>query len=147
MGREITTGVYWFYRGDLDRGAMDLELSLREAVDGAALQAAAERVIRRLPFLKLRPEESQDGTRYLLTENRESFSVLRRPGFLPLDSREAGGFLWSLTYSDNCLYLRVFHGLCDGLGLVGVMRQLLLAYFSAVKKDPLSPELRARRLT
>lgn len=135
MSREITTGAYWFYRRDLDRCGMELRLALRENVDGPALQAAADRVREQLPFLNYTRVKSGDGTRYLLRENEAPFSVGRNPGFLSLEAPENGGYLWSLAYWENRLYLRLFHGLCDGLGLVGVTRQLLRTYFALVKGE------------
>ena len=139
MLREITTGAYWFYRRDLDRCAMELRLALRENVDGAALQDAADRVREQLPFLNYTRVKSGDGSRYLLTENEASFSVGRNPGFLSLEAPENGGYLWSLAYWENRLYLRLFHGLCDGLGLIGVTRQLLRSYFALVKGEAAPP--------
>ena len=143
MSREISTGAYWFYRRDLDRCAMELQLALRENIDGAALQTAADRVREQLPFLNYTRIKSEDGSRYLLTENDAPFSVRPNPGFSSLEAPENGGFLWSLAFWEKRFYLRLFHGLCDGLGLVEVTRQLLLRYFALVKEDVDLPVLRS----
>ena len=140
MKLEITTGAYWFYRGGFDMGRMDMEVLLQDDVDGAALQEAALRTMERYPFLRLVPERSEDGTRYLLTETDRPFRIVRSPGFVSLESPKANGYLWSLGYDGARLYLRVFHGLSDGTGLISVMKAILRFYFSAAEGDPLPEE-------
>ena len=141
MNREITTGVYWFYRGRFDKSGMNMEIELDCRADGALLQTAAERVMRRYPCLRLTYTRSEDDRQYLLTENSRPFSVVRSVGFVSLEDPVSNGYLWSLGYGENRLYLRVFHGLSDGLGLVTVMRGILGFYFAALTGSPLPPEL------
>lgn len=117
MDREITTGAYWFYRRRFDLSGMNMELALDRAVDGAVLQAAAERVIKRYPCLKLTCVKKEDGTQYLLTETAGRFRVVENAGFASIEDPASNGYLWSLGYWENRLYLSVFHGLTDGLGL------------------------------
>lgn len=137
MEREITTGAYWFYRRRFDLSAMNMELALDRRVDGAVLQAAAERAIRRYPCLKLTWVEKEDGTQFLLTENTEPFRVVENAGFVSLEGPAANGYLWTLGYWENRLYLSMFHGLTDGLGLAAVMRGILCYYYAALTGSPL----------
>ena len=140
MRREITTGTYWFYRRTPDRCCMDMDVTLTRSIDGSVLQAAARRMIGRFPCLKFTCEKSEDGTRYFLVPNARPFSVVRAPGFVSLEDPRSGGYLWSLAYHDDHLYLRMFHGLTDGMGLVTVLRHLLIFYFSLLDGDPLPPD-------
>ena len=137
MGREITTGAYWFYRRQFDNAGMNMRILLRDRIDGGLLQAAALRVMERFPFLKFTCEKSGDNTQYLLTENSRPFSVAERSGFVRFDDPVSNGYLWTLSCRENRLYLRLFHGLSDGLGLMSVARALLCAYFSALTGTPL----------
>ena len=138
MKHEITTGSYWFYRRRFDRGCMNMEIVLDGAVDGAALQAAALRTIGRYPCLKLTYEISEDGTQYLLTENSRTFSVFENPGFVSIEDPVSGGYLWSLAYSGERLYISVFHGLTDGMGLASVMKAVICFYYSITDRSPLA---------
>ena len=141
MHREITTGTYWFYRKNFDKGSMNMDITLTCDVDGDVLQAAALRTIRRLPCLAFTCEKSENGTQYYLIPNMKPFSVVPASGFVSLDGPGAGGYLWSLGYGENHLYLRVFHGLTDGMGLFTVMKHILIFYFSLLNGDPVPPEL------
>lgn len=143
MRREITTGTYWFYRGRFDRGCMNMELLLDCAVDGSALQAAAMRAIRRYPCLKFTCELSEDGRQYLLTENSRAFSVFESPGFVSIEAPASNGYLWSLGYSGKRLFLSVFHGLTDGMGLAAIMKAILCFYYSKLEKSPLPEDVAA----
>lgn len=137
MRREITTGTYWFYRRGFDLGCMNMEILLDAAVDGSALQAAVMRAIRRYPCLKLTCELGEDGRQYLLTENSRAFRVFESPGFVSIEAPASNGYLWSLGYSGHRLYLSVFHGLTDGMGLAAIIKAILCFYYSALENSPL----------
>ena len=117
MDREITTGTYWFYRGRFDRAGMDMEIVLDKPVDGDVLQAAAEKTLRRFPFLRFTCRRSEDDTRYLLRENTRPFSAVSSPGFVSFDDPRAAGFLWTLGYSENQVDLRrrLHQGRCQNV--------------------------------
>ena len=143
MKHEITTGSYWFYRRRFDRGCMNMEIVLDSTVDGAALQAAALRTIGRYPCLKFTYEISEDGTQYLLTENSRTFSVFENSGFVSIEDPASGGYLWSLGYSGERLYLSVFHGLTDGMGLASIMKAVICFYYSILDRSPLPDNIAA----
>ena len=81
MGRQITTGAYWFYRGQFDRAGMDLQVTLRDKAEGEVLQKAALRVMKRYPFLRFGCEKSEDGRQFFLAEIERPFSVVENAGF------------------------------------------------------------------
>ena len=130
MGREITTGAYWFYRRQYNESGMNMDIVLQDSVDGAVLQTAALEAIKRKPFLLFTFEKSEDGRQYLLVKNNRPFFAVRNSGFVNYDSPTSNGYLWSLGYDENHIYLSIFHGLTDGLGLVSVAKLILRIYFS-----------------
>ena len=141
MKRGITTGSYWFYRRRFDRSCMNMDVVLDRLVDGAVLQEAAMRLMKRYPCLKYTYVKSEDNTQYLLTENDRPFPVVKSPGFVSVEAPGSNAYLWSLGYLENHVYLSVFHGLCDGLGLAAVMTGLLSFYISALTGTPLPRDL------
>lgn len=125
---EITTGASFFYMGG-EKLAMLTDITLCSPVSGTALQHAAEAVLKRYPCFAVRLAVSDEGDRYILVKNHAPFTVSERPGYTDLDSGDANGYLFSVSWFDRHIFISVFHGLTDGGGILKLSKALLCAYF------------------
>lgn len=125
---EITTGAYFFYSIPNDPLFMRSEFRMRQTVNRERLQEAADAMLKEIPYLSLKLQRSQDGSRYLLVPNDRPFSVIQRDDYVPVFSEEAGEYLFTISSFSDTIRISIFHGLTDGAGMRAVTKCLLRHY-------------------
>lgn len=108
---------------------MFADILLSERILADVLQRAAELTIDRFPYFKVKQEVSEDGSRYVLAENDKPFPVTEKNGYVDFASELANGYLFTVSFFENHLFLQMFHGLSDGKGFLVLLRTLLKTYF------------------
>ena len=126
MERIICEGLE-FYRDMREHSpTFCIRLDMRDAVDGAILQRAADAALRRYPYYAVRCRAA-DGA-YFLAPCDAPFAVHHTQEPVPLGGAESGGYLLCVSYWADAIALHVFHGLTDGQGAMEFVRTLLYYY-------------------
>ena len=126
MERIICEGLE-FYRDMREHSpTFCIRLDMRDAVDGAILQRAADAALRRYPYYAVRCRAAEGA--YFLAPCDAPFAVHRTQEPVPLGGAESGGYLLCVSYWADAIALHVFHGLTDGQGAMEFVRTLLYYY-------------------
>ena len=101
-------------------------LKLKDKIDKEMLENAAQKTQQRYPFLSLRMKKNEK--EYFYEENPEPISVLNTDRQISLNSEQTNFHVWAVCYSDDRLYLDIYHGITDGTGMYTVLSTLLYYY-------------------
>ena len=118
---------YFYMPGEKVNMYFDVELT--EDINAEALKKAADLTLRRFPYLAVKTDISENGDRYILTENEKPFPLTEKNGFVDIDSAEANEYLLTVSYYKNHIFSEIFHGLTDGMGINLFLRVLLKTYY------------------
>ena len=142
----ITTGslmhVYGAFGAKVHYTAR-LTVRLTDPVDAGILQRALDRTQERYPYFcvtLIRGREEQDGREiFCYKENPRPVALLHRDEKVCLNAEDTNYHVWAICYEDKDLFIDVFHGLCDGIGLSALTATLLYYYleerYGGIKKD------------
>ena len=137
--KEITTGdlisVYGTV-GYLDY-AVRRRIKLSETIDEDVLKKAVRITAERYPYLCVQLRLGPEGFYY--DPNPSPIAVINTSDKIRLNSEETNYHVWAICYEDKNLFIDVFHGLCDGIGLSALTATLLYYYleerYGGIKKD------------
>ena len=125
---EITTGASYFYMPG-EKVCIYSDVEIDSDVDEEVLRRACSLLLKRFPYIAVKAEAGEDGDRYILVENVNPFPLLRKNGSIHIGTPEANEYLFTVSFSGKHIFTEVFHGLCDGMGYVTVIKALIKAYF------------------
>lgn len=128
----ITSGDSLHIYGGLGLGidyTVRLTLKLKDAVDGEMISEAVRKTEQRYPYLLLRLMKDEQELYY--EENSEPVTVHNTDQKISLGSEETNYHMWAVCYFDDCIYLDISHGFCDGTGMYMVLSTLLYYYCEA----------------
>ncbi|MCR5795872.1 MAG: hypothetical protein K6G61_11070 [Solobacterium sp.] len=115
-----------------------LTIKMKDIVDGAVLEHAAETAMQRYPYFRVRLCTEKD--RVYFEENTAPVPVIRAHRRVRLGSSETAGHLFAFSYWKNRIYIDVYHGLTDGGGIAPLIRTLLYYYCTFFYGETLSSE-------
>ncbi|MDD3243597.1 MAG: hypothetical protein PHD32_07745 [Eubacteriales bacterium] len=112
------------HRGSVFR----MSATLREPVDPACLQRAADKTAQRFPTMAVRMRRGMFW--YYFENNAASPAVQSESPWLcrPIDRAREKGFLFRVTYYQCRINLELFHSLADGTGAMEMLKSLVFHY-------------------
>ena len=126
--QEVTTGDLVSVYGTV--GFLDYTVRRRirmsESIDGEILRKAVRITSERYPYLCVRLRFGPEGFYY--DPNPDPIAVLNTSGKISLNSEETNYHVWAICYEDDYLFIDMFHGICDGIGLSALTSTLLYYY-------------------
>lgn len=105
-----------------------LKLVMRDAVDPAALNTAAQKAFRRFPYYAKEIRIDQDGCIDLIPNDRPLAVTPTKSGHPVLGGPEANYHLCSIDYQGDTIYFNMYHGLCGGCGVMFWIKSTLYHY-------------------
>ena len=129
--KELTTGdlmhVYGSF-GNRSDYTVRLCVRLKDAVDGEMLSEAVKNTSRRYPYLSVRMRK--DENRIYYDDNPKEVVLINTGSRISLNSAETNYHVWAVCFSEDTIYLEIYHGLLDGTGMYMVLSTLLYEYCS-----------------
>lgn len=114
-----------------------VEVSHREAIDGALLQRALDRTVRRMPYLSDTLVVDHGAVYY--AKNPLPMEAARFAGPRALGGGDTNYHMLDLTWDGNKTWFSMFHGFCDGQGVKTFLESVLYHYYcmkDGVEYDP-----------
>ncbi len=128
---EITTGAGFFYSQG-ESISVYADAVLAEPVNREVLCRAMELVLQRFPYFAVKVGVDEANGRYILVPNDKPFVPVEKNGFICPEDADSDGYLFSVTYYDNHIFLQIFHGLTDGMGTVALLQTIVRTYFECL---------------
>ena len=137
--KRVTTGDFISVYGTV--GYLDYtvrrRIKMSEEIDGDILRKAVRITAERYPYLCVQLRLGPEGFYY--DPNPSPIAVINTSDKIRLNSEETNYHVWAICYEDKNLFIDVFHGLCDGIGLSALTATLLYYYleerYGGIKKD------------
>ena len=133
----LRSGTLYYY-AEVAARALIARFTMRDTVDGDALNRAVTETVKRHPYIT-RCLREQNGCFYL-ADNDNPLPVLNTDEDLVLGGEMAGGHLYGITWYGQRLNLHFYHGLIDGMAAQRVMETLLYYYFSIKNNRQYDPD-------
>ncbi|MER2150560.1 MAG: hypothetical protein ABS900_03005 [Candidatus Limivicinus sp.] len=122
------SGAFQFYGSSKPRSFI-VEVSAAEPIDGALLQQAVDKTVKRMPYY-LQTFVRKKGL-YYYADNDLPLLVAESERPRVIGGAETNYHMIDVTYSGTWIRFAMFHGLCDGLGLNRFIEATLYHYFCA----------------
>lgn len=123
MNQHIT---YFYGSYEENPQTFRVKFRLKDSVDGELLQKAAELALSRYPYYAVQCSRSEQ--EYFLEKNNKTFLVSHTSEPIELGGEASNGYLLAISFSEDLIWLNVFHGLADGCGTMRFARTLLYYY-------------------
>ena len=108
-----------------------IQIQLKEPVDPALLNQAAQEAISRFPYFSVKVEMDEKGG-YVLDHNDAPIPVLPdRDNRLVLGAPETAGHLFAITYRDNNIWFNYSHSPCGAPGGLFWVKTTMYQYLTA----------------
>ena len=119
-----------YYSADRDhRNTFRILFRLQDKVEGDLLQQAVQQAIKRHPYYALRCCVNEE--QYYLEPHHGPIAVLCTPDPVELGGEASNGYLLSVSYWEDVVWVNFFHGLADGKGAMNFSRTMLYYYCRA----------------
>ena len=111
----------------VDMPVYTVEVTHREEIDGALLQRAMDRTLRRMPYLTDSFTEEHGAMYY--AENPLPMTVAHTDRIRRVGGPETNYHMLDLTWEGNKTWFSMFHGFCDGQGINAFLESVLYHYY------------------
>ena len=105
-----------------------LKLVMRDKVDPAALNTAAQKAFKRFPYYAKEIRIDKAGCIDLIPNDRPLAVTPTKPGHPVLGGPEANYHLCSIDYQGDTIFFNMYHGLCGGCGVMFWIKSTLYHY-------------------
>ncbi len=120
---------YYLFSGE-ESCCITLKLRLLVKIEKENLKKALAMALKRFPNFRQKPVLDEQGFLCMVENTAEPKLFLYDDEPANVGSVETNGFLFRVMFLEDTLWISVFHGVCDGKGLLMFARTLLFYYFT-----------------